>query len=281
MPNRNIRWNRFLAEKVIAYVVLSFIGILFVVPLLWMVFASFDSAATLSVTLPAHPTLQNFVSIITDKANQLAFVNGIFLSLGQAILIVIVAGLAAYPLSRYQLKYKRSFMYIILFSTGLPITAVMVPVYELFLYLHFEDSLFWTMLFLTASSLPYAIWIMKNFMDSVPLDLEEAAWCDGASVWASLQKIVVPLMLPGTFTVAIFTFSHSWGNFFVPFILIQSPEKLPASVSIFQFFGQYGTVEYGKLAAFSFLYTIPAVLLYILSQRYMSAGFNFSGGTKG
>ncbi|WP_274653496.1 carbohydrate ABC transporter permease [Paenibacillus humicola] len=281
MPKRSIRWNRFVAEKVIAYAVLSLIGVLFIVPLLWMIFASFDPAATLSVNVPAKPTLQNFASIVTDKANQRAFANGIFLSLGQSILIVIVAGLAAYPLSRYQLKFKRPFMYIILFTTGLPITAVMVPVYELFLYLHFEDSIIWTMMFLTATALPYAIWIMKNFMDSVPIDLEEASWVDGASVWASLRKIVVPLMLPGTFTVAIFTFSHSWGNFFVPFILIQTPEKLPASVSIYQFFGQYGTVEYGKLAAFSFLYTIPAVLLYILSQRYMSAGFNFSGGTKG
>lgn len=275
------RWNYFLAERSIAYIVLAIIGILFAVPLLWVVFASFNPVATLAVELPDQPTLKNFTSILADRANQLSFVNGIILSLGQSILVVIVAGLAAYPLSRYQMKFKRPFMYLILFSTGLPITAVMVPVYELFIYMNFEDSIFWTMLFLTAAALPYAIWIMKNFMDSVPLDLEEAAWCDGASVFQSLRSIVAPLMLPGIFTVGIFTFSGSWGNFFVPFILIQSPDKLPASVGIFQFFGQYGMVEYGKLAAFSFLYTIPAVLLYILSQRFMSTGFNFSGGTKG
>jgi multiple sugar transport system permease protein len=278
---KKLHWNPFVAEKVTAYSILTIIGILFAVPLLWMLFASFDAAATLAVKLPEHPTLNNFISILTDKANGQSFINGIVLSLGQSILVVILAGLAAYPLSRYQLKYKKSFMYIILFSTGLPITAVMVPVYELFLYLHFEDSIFWTMLFLSAAALPYAIWIMKNFMDSVPLDLEEAAWCDGASVWTSLRTVVAPLMLPGIFTVGIFTFSGSWGNFFVPFILIQSPQNLPASVGIFQFFGQYGTVEYGKLAAFSFIYTIPAVVLYIFSQRFMSSGFNFSGGTKG
>ncbi|GAB6006062.1 hypothetical protein JCM12214_19620 [Geobacillus vulcani] len=118
-------------------------------------------------------------------------------------------------------------------------------------------------------------------MDAVPLELEESAWIDGASVLKGLQKIVAPLMIPGICTVAIFTFTLSWGNFFVPYILIQSPEKLPASVTIYQFFGQYGLVEYGKLAAFSLIYTIPPIILYMISQRFMSEGFNFGGATKG
>ncbi|GMA64915.1 carbohydrate ABC transporter permease [Alicyclobacillus fastidiosus] len=273
--------NRFTADRAMAYAVLTFVGILFIIPLLWMIFAAFDPNATLSLQWPKHPSISNFSSILTQSANQQAFLNGLVLSLGQSIVVVIVAGLAAYPLSRYQLKYKRPFMYVILFSTSLPITAVMVPVYELFVFLHMEDSIFWTMMFLSASGLPYAIWIMKNFMDSVPIELEEAAWTDGASTWTSLRQVVAPLMVPGIFTVGIFTFAGSWGNFFVPFILIQSPSKLPASVSIYQFFGQYGMVEYGKLAAFSMLYTIPAVVLYIIGQRYMSAGFSFSGATKG
>jgi len=275
-----IRWNFYFMGRVIPYLILSLIGISFVVPLLWVIFAAFDAHATLSIRIP-QATIGNFVSILTDEANQRSFMNGLFLSLGQSILVVIVAGLAAYPLSRYQLKYKRPFMYVILFSTGLPLTAVMVPVYQMFVLLQLQDSLIGTMLFLTASALPYAIWIMKNFMDSVPIELEEAAWCDGASVWQGLRLVIAPLMLPGIFTVMIFTFASSWGNFFVPYILIQNPEKMPASVSIYQFFGQYGLVEYGKLAAFSLLYTIPAVALYIVGQRYMSEGFNFSGATKG
>ncbi|SDW74501.1 carbohydrate ABC transporter membrane protein 2, CUT1 family [Alicyclobacillus hesperidum] len=275
------KWNRAKADAVTVHVVLVLIGIAFVVPLLWMIFAAFDGDATLALQVPQHWTLGNFWAILSDPANQRAFVNGVIISLGQSILVVIVAGFAAYPLSRYHLKYKRPFMYTILFSTSLPITAVMVPVYELFVFLHITDSIFWTTLFLAASGLPYAIWIMKNFMDSVPIELEEAAWTDGASAFSSLRKIVAPLMLPGISTVGIFTFAGSWGNFFVPFILIQTPSKLPASVTIFQFFGQYGSVEYGKLAAFSILYTIPAVVLYVLGQRYMSTGFQFGGATKG
>lgn len=276
-----MRMNRFTSDKVLAHVILVLIGVVFIIPLLWMIFASFQPNATLSLQFPKQWSFSNFGAILGEHANQRAFLNGVVLSLGQSIIVVIVAGLAAYPLSRYQMKYKRPFMYIILFSTSLPITAVMVPVYELFVFMHMTDSIFWTMLFLSASGLPYAIWIMKNFMDSVPVELEEAAWTDGASPFTSLRRVVAPLMIPGIFTVGIFTFAGSWGNFFVPFILIQTPAKLPASVTIFQFFGQYGSVEYGQLAAFSMLYTIPAVVLYILGQKYMSAGFSFGGATKG
>lgn len=121
---------------------------------------------------------------------------------------------------------------------------------------------------------------MKNFMDSVPTELEEAAWIDGSSVWGGVRKVVMPLMMPGIFTIAIYTFTGSWGNFFVPFILITAPDKMPASVTIFQFFGNHGMVNYGQLAAFSLLYTIPVVVLYIFAQRYMSKGFSFGGAVK-
>jgi multiple sugar transport system permease protein len=275
------KWNYHMTGKVVPYLVLSLIGIAFIVPLLWMIFASIDPNSNLMLKIPKHITLNNFKDILTNPENQRAFINGIFLSFGQAVLVVIVAGLAAYPLSRYSLRYKSPFMYLILFSTSLPITAVMVPVYQLFVTLKLQDSLIGVMIFLTASSLPYAIWMMKNFMDSIPLELEEAAWVDGSSIWKALRVIITPLLLPGIFTVGIFTFSGSWGNFFVPFILIQTPEKMPASVSIYQFFGSHGMVEYGKLAAFSIIYTVPTVVLYVLSQRFMSKGFSFGGATKG
>ncbi|OQP06228.1 sugar ABC transporter permease [Geobacillus sp. 46C-IIa] len=268
-------------EKVIPYIVLSFIGIVFLLPLLWILFSSFDPHATVSLKIPKTVSVENFASVLADKANQQSLLIGVFLSLGQAIITVVAATLAAYPLSRYQLKYKKPFLLTILFMTSLPITAVMVPVYQLFMFLNLHDSLLGTMLFLASSSLPYAIWMTKNFMDAVPLELEESAWIDGASVLKGLQKVVAPLMIPGICTVAIFTFTLSWGNFFVPYILIQSPEKLPASVTIYQFFGQYGMVEYGKLAAFSLIYTIPPIVLYTISQRFMSEGFSFAGATKG
>ncbi|MGP4038613.1 carbohydrate ABC transporter permease [Gracilibacillus sp. D59] len=273
--------NRFKLEQIIPYVVLSIIGILFVLPLLWVIFASIDPNAKQALTIPSAFTIKNFTAILSDPTNIRSFIIGLFLSLGQSILVIIVGVLAAYPLSRYALKYKKPFMFTVLFMTSLPITAVMVPVYQLFMFLNLQDSLIGTMFFLTASGLPYGIWMLKNFMDGVPIELEESAWVDGASIWLCLRKVVAPLMIPGICTVAIFTFSMSWGNFFVPYILIQSPDKFPASVTIYQFFGTYGMVEYGKLAAFSVIYTMPAVILYLFSQKFMSKGFSFGGATKG
>ncbi|MFD2922997.1 carbohydrate ABC transporter permease [Halobacillus naozhouensis] len=273
--------NRFKMEKVLPYVILSIIALCFILPLLWVLFASVDMNAKQALTIPDKLTFSNFTSILSDPATIRSFIIGLFLSGGQAVLVVIVGVLAAYPLSRYSQKYKKPFMFTILFMTSLPITAVMVPVYQLFIYLNLQDSLVGTMLFLTASGLPYGIWMLKNFMDAVPLELEESAWVDGASIWRGVRRVVAPLMIPGICTVGIFTFTMSWGNFFVPYILIQSPDKFPASVTIYQFFGSYGMVEYGKLAAFSIIYTMPAVILYIFAQRFMSQGFSLGGATKG
>jgi multiple sugar transport system permease protein len=184
-------------------------------------------------------------------------------------------------LSRYRSRFGRIFMYTILFSTGLPITAVMVPVYTMYSQFELTDSVPALILFMAASSLPFAIWMMKNFMDGVPLSLEEAAWTDGAGWLQSLTRIVLPLMVPGLTVVFVFTFVLQWGNFFVPFILLQAPESQPASVTIYTFFSTYGQVAYGQLAAFAILYTAPVVLLYSAMSRVFGGAFSLTGAVKG
>ncbi|MDO5573068.1 MAG: carbohydrate ABC transporter permease [bacterium] len=273
-----MRWK---LEKGVPYIVLSVLALIFALPLLWIILASLDLNASASVHIPAKWTLENYKAVLSEQANLKAFANGLLISFSQSLIVVVAAGLAAYPLSRYELKYKNIFMYTILFMTSLPITAVMVPVYKMFLSMHLYDKMIGLILFLTATSMPYAIWLMKNFMDGVPLELEDAAKVDGASTLMSIRKIIAPLMFPGICVVFIFTFSNSWGNFFVPYILLQSIDKMPASVTLYQFFGQYGMVVYGQLAAYSALYAIPSILLYVLSQNYMSKGFNMAGAAKG
>lgn len=268
-------------ERRVPYIVLTILAIIFALPLLWVIIASLDANASQAVKIPAQWTLANYKEVLMSQANQRAFLNGLFISLGQAILVVLIAGLAAYPLSRYELRYKNIFMFTVLLMTSLPITALMVPVYKMFLSMKLYNTMIGVILFLTATSLPYGIWLMKNFMDSVPIELEEAAWVDGASTLQSIRKIIAPLMFPGICVVFIYTFSNSWGNFFVPYILLQTIDKLPASVTLYQFFGQHGMVVYGQLAAYSALYAIPSLILYILSQSYMSKGFNMGGAAKG
>ena len=268
-------------DKQLPYLVLVVIAVLFVVPLLWVILASLDANPLQSIKIPQEWTLDNYIEVLTSAKNQLAFANGLVISLAQAVLVVILAALAAYPLSRYELKHKRMFMFTILFMTSLPITALMVPVYHLFLNLRLYDNRVGVILFQSASSLPYAIWMMKNFMDSVPTELEEAAWVDGATIWQGIRRVVTPLMVPGLCMVGVYTFSGSWGNFFVPYILLGSASKFTASITLYQFFGAYGQFAYGQLAAYSVLYTAPSVILYTITQKFMSKGFSMQGATKG
>lgn len=269
-----------LSNPALSYTILAIMAILFALPLLWIILASFDTNASQALAWPDW-TVQNYVDILTNAANQRSFGNGLFISLIQTALVVIISGLCAYPLSRYEMKNKDLFMYTILFMTSLPVTSLMVPVYQMFLVMNLYDSLWGVIIFMTASALPYAIWLMKNFMDTVSIELEEAAWIDGASTLKSIVRIVLPLMMPGICTVAIFTFSGSWGNFFVPYILLQSVENLPPSIKLYQFFGNYGMVQYGQLAAYSTIYALPSIILYVLAQKFMSQGFTMSGANKG
>ena len=269
------------SQKTLANVSLAIIGLAFVIPLAWLVLASFDRSATLTAKLPQPFTFHNYGAVATRSITGLPMINSVVLSTMSAVVTVAVSILAAYPLSRYRMRYNKAFLYGVLFGTCLPITAMMVPVYSLFVRLNLLDSTWGTGLFLGATQLPMAIFMTKNFMDSVPISLEEAAWVDGASAMRALRSVVVPLMRPGIAVVFIFNFVGAWGNFFVPFILLLSPEKEPASVSIFTFFGQYGAVAYGQLAAFSILYSLPVLFLYVLVQRFIGGSFLMSGAVKG
>ncbi|MEU5627904.1 carbohydrate ABC transporter permease [Streptomyces tendae] len=253
----------------------------FVLPLAWVVLSALDPHASLRVKVPDGVTLDNFDAILTPEITFTPLLNSLILCGGATLLTVVCAALAAYPLSRFRSRLNRPFLLTILFATSLPITAIMVPVYALFVRVNLIDTMQGTIFFFAASQLPFAIWLMKNFMDGVPKELEEAAWTDGASSFQSLLRIVLPLMGPGVAVVTVFSFVMMWGNFFVPFMLLLSPDQMPASVSINDFFGNRGMVAYGQLAAFSIVYSTPVVLLYVLISRRLGGGFALGGAVKG
>jgi multiple sugar transport system permease protein len=266
---------------ILANIVLIVIALCFLLPLAWLVLASLDVKASYQTQIPERLSLDNFAAVFNADLTFRPLWNSLLLSGGTAVVTVLASVLAAYPLSRYAMRFNKPFMYGVLFGTCLPITAIMVPVYSLFVRLNLLDSMPATIFFMAATSLPMAIWMTKNFMDSVPVSLEEAAWVDGASAMNALRRIVVPLMRPGLSVVFIFVFIQAWGNFFVPFVLLLSPSKQPAAVSIYSFFGQYGAIAYGQLAAFSVLYSVPVILLYVLVSRGMGGSFTMSGAIKG
>ncbi|KAF4409268.1 MULTISPECIES: carbohydrate ABC transporter permease [Streptomyces] len=253
----------------------------FVLPLAWLVLASLDADADLRVAPPSPATLDNYSAVLTPEITYTPMLNSLLLCGGATVLTVVCSALAAYPLSRLRSRAVRPYLLTVLFTTCLPITAIMVPVYGLFVQVELVDTMHGTALFLATSQLPFGIWLMKNFMDGVPVVLEEAAWTDGASALQTLGRVVLPLMGPGVAVVTVYSFIMMWGNFFVPFMLLLSPDQLPASVSIFTFFGDHGSVVYGQLAAFSILYSTPVLLLYVLISRRLGGGFALGGAVKG
>lgn len=269
------------AASTIAYAVLAAITVLFLLPMLWVVFASVNAEPSLRATPPSEYTLEHFATVLTPETMFIPLWNSVLLSGGAAVTTVVVSILAAYPLSRFNLRFKRPLLYTMLFATGLPVTAIMVPVYSMFVQANLLDSRGATTLFLAASSLPFGIWLMKNFLDGIPVELEEAAWVDGASSWQSLRLLVVPLAAPGMAVVGIFTLVMTWGNFFVPFLLLKNPDYLPAAVRIYSSFGQYGAIQYGSLAAYSLIYSLPVILVYIAASRALGSKFTMGGALKG
>jgi multiple sugar transport system permease protein len=263
------------------------IGVLFLIPFVWLVLTAFERYGGLDLTAGGGLTFGNFTNLFKSTAQSQAvgegtgqaLLNSVYLSAGTMIITTAVALLAAYPLSRFKIPGGNVIIIGIVFVTGLPIIAVVIPTYDIFVTYNLVNSVPWTILFLTATSLPFAVWIGKNFIDSVPIDLEEAASTEGAGIFQTLRYITLPLVTPGAVVIAFYTFIQAWSNFFVPFILLTTP-KSPAGVTIYQYFGQY-TTNYSGLAAFSLVFAAVPVIFYIVLSKRGGGASIFSGAVKG
>lgn len=266
-------------SKILAYVLLTILALLFILPYTWLVIESFSPLNNLGVTIPSYWTLSNFAVVLTTRKFQLAILNGLAISIGGTAVSMIVGIGPAYTFSRMRFRFRRILLLAILFLTGFPTFALLVPTYVYFIQIGLYNTIIGVILFMGALNLPITIWILKNAFDQIPNNTERAAIADGASVAQRIFYVFVPMAIPAFAVVFILNFVLNWGNFYVPYILLSSGGKLPIAVSIYSFFGSYD-VQYGQLAAYSFIYTIPAIIMYIFAQKYMIKAFSI-GGTKG
>jgi multiple sugar transport system permease protein len=274
-----VRYPRASVAGVAANLALAALGIAFLAPLLWIVFASLDAHAGPALSWPTW-TAHNYRAMLTwDRLRP--FYNSLYLAAVSTAVATTVAMLAAYGLSRRHIPLKRGVMLVILFASGLPVTMLLVPVYRMFVSFTWIDSLFYTSLFIAASSLPFAIWLLKNFIDQIPPELEEAAALEGAGNGQILLRVVLPSALPGIAVTAMVNFINAWGAFIVPLVLNSNPSDTPGSIAIYQFLRENGVVNYGELASYSVLFALPVIALYLIASRYISGAFTFSGGLKG
>jgi multiple sugar transport system permease protein len=274
----SLGWRRSLPKAVTFAVVFVFFGL----PLFLLVISAFSTNATIATfQWPSSFTWSNFSSVVANGSGfGTAVLDGFILSAGSSALALLLGLLPAYPLSRFRFRGRVGFLLTMLFVTGVPVTALMVPLYQFFRGFGWLDQMLPVTLLMAAFATPISIWLTKTFLDHIDPAIEESTWVDGASRFGGYVRIVIPMMATGLLVVFLLDFITSWANFYVPFILLSSTGKLPIAVTIYQFFGSYGTVEYGKLAAFSILYSVPPALLYLFTGGRLGGSFS-TGAFKG
>jgi multiple sugar transport system permease protein len=271
-------------QKILGKVVYTLFVILVVAffgaPLLWLLLTPFNAKATLAVEIPVKATLDNFRQVF---ANQYAIhalaQNNLILAIGTMIGVTVIASLTAYALSRSRIPGSNMLTYVlILFSSVVTGTAAMVPIFLIISGLGLIDNQLGVIMVFIGGFLPSAIFIMRDFVESISRSYEESAMVSGATPFRIFLDVGLPLIRPGMMVVAIWAFVNAWGAFLIPFVLLRSPQKLPASTAIYSFYTEAGSPNIPLVAAYSLLYALPVLILYLLvNWRY---GFRFFGGIK-
>ncbi len=272
---------RTLLQRIVITVFVVAVATFFITPLLWFIFAPFNPQVSLAVTIPQSPSLANFAEVLGNSLAMRGLLqNSVIIGVGAMVGTSLVAALAAYGLSRGSIPGRSLLIYVlILFSSVVTGTASMVPIFKLIFDLGLINTHTGVILVMIGGLLPSAIFIMQDFVDSVPRSYEEAAMVAGASPLQIFRDVTFPSMRPGVMVVGIWALVNAWGAFLIPFILLRSPELLPASVTFYTFYDpESGMPQIRMVAAYAVLYTLPVILLYLLiNWRY---GFRFFGGIK-
>jgi multiple sugar transport system permease protein len=259
-------------------VLIAFVLGFFALPLLWLVTAPFDAAPSFKVSWPRW-TLKNFRVLIDNPYALRSLGNSILLAFGVMVIVLVLGSLASYALSRARIPGRDALLYgLLLLSSIVTGTAAMVPTFHLMNQLRLIDSSVGVVLVMSAGVMPTVIFILKDFMDSVPKSYEESARLAGAGPLRILWDVVVPIARPGLATIAVWAVVQVWGNFLVPYILLRSPEKQPAAVVIYTFYTEGGQPNLALISTFSLMFSVPVIAMYFfVNRRY---GFRFHGGIK-
>jgi multiple sugar transport system permease protein len=268
--------RRVTGPAVLSNLVLGGIALLFALPLLWLVLASVDKHASWSIAIP-HFTLSNFGSSLADGRGA-SLVASLELAAIATVVGTVTGTLAAYAFSRRHIPWKGPALLFVLLLSAVPINVIIIPVYQIFSQAGWL-SLIPTAIFLGITGLPFEIWMIKNFIDAVPTELEEAARVENVGTMRIIGRIVVPLAAPGIGAAAIYGFVNAWGAFLIPLVLISNTAQQPAAITVYSFISA-AEVNYGGIAAFSILYSLPVLGLYLVMGRWFRGGFVLGGALK-
>jgi ABC-type glycerol-3-phosphate transport system permease component len=238
-------------------------------PLLWGVRTSFTPNDEFS-WIPQHPTLEHYENIFSRPLFLLYIKNTLLVSLGAIAITLPIAMLGGYALARYQFPGK-NLSFILMILPLLPPIAILVPLVAYINKMAIYDTLFAVTMVTVVFNLPFAVWMLRNFIIGTPVTVEESALIDGCSPFQVVWRIVLPAIFPGIIAVSVFVFINSWNGYLFAFALIADPKKRVLSQAILAFIGAWGT-DWGGLSAVGILALIPPVALFLFFQKWFIAG---------
>ena len=276
-------------RSTIVYVITgTVLAALFLLPLVWAVLRSFQPPADITASPSAsdftHLTIANSSGLITGSIHILRYVwNSLLVAGGTAVLTAVLATLAGYGLGRTRFRFRgaNAVFALILVTLMVPFQAIVTPLFLELSFLHLLDSRIGLILFYSTFNLPFGVFVMRNSFVAAPTELEEAAYCDGATVLTTLRTVLLPLVLPGVATTMLYAFLFAWTEFLGALTFLTSINKLTLPVALLNVeTGTFGTVNFGFLIAGAVIAMVPCAVLYIALQRFYVTGIT-AGGVKG
>lgn len=265
----------------LSHIVLIVLGISFLIPLLWLASTSLKRGAEVFVVpvqwLPTNPQWHNYVEIFERLPFALFILNTTAITIMGALGSVVSSLFVGFSLAR--LKWPgRNLIFIVLLATMmLPPTVLLVPTFVMFKYIGWLDT-FYPLFVPSWFGTAFYIFLMRQFMMGLPIELDEAARIDGASSMRILWQLIAPLSGPAVAAVAIFSFLAHYNDFMDPLIYLTSNEKFTVALGLYWFAGKWGNSWHLVMAA-SMVTIAPTLILFFLAQRYFVQGIQFSGLT--
>ncbi len=257
--------------------------LMLIFPIIWLFLTAFKPEDQMFddpyLVLPRSVTLDNFQRIWDAVGFQVAFRNSLIVASATAIIVTIIALGAAFSLSRFRYRLSRAFAGAILAVQMVPGIVLVVPLIAIMRQLNLADSLFGLIIAYLLLGLPVAVWMLKGYLDDIPIDLDEAALLDGAKPLQVLWQILLPLVTPAVVAVGAFTFLITWGEYLFAVSLITSTDARTLPLALQAAFGQY-SIDWGMLTAGGAIISLPPALLFIVFQRYLVGGLT-AGSVKG
>lgn len=226
--------------------------------------------------LPQSPTLENFNDLFTATSFWTFYINSIVAALGTMVLSVVSATMAGYSLTRFSFPGKKRLAQSVLFSYMFPPLLLALPMFMIWRDINMLNSYPGIILAHTAHALPFDIWLMWKFFQTVPISYEESAWVYGASRLRAMRDVAIPMALPGIIAVSIFSFAISWSDFTFANLLLTDEAMKTLPIGMLGFIEQQA-VNWGLIMSASVMMALPAFLLVYFLQSYLLRGFSVGG----